>query len=214
MKIFCVILFIFLVFPAFSEQTEVAFFLFMPNSSNRFVNEAQARRQLDDIARNLLSRDLSQGQIHVGGYAADARNEIDPVELSRNRALFVIQELQRRGVPAFLFSDPVANGAVNIWGDNINETRRSQNRRVRILLDDIVIPAIVPTPEPVIQEPLPVQIPADQEPSLVLDPAANEQSAGKFLSCIICLILLVLFLITLFFLIREIMSFTRRKIII
>ena len=223
MKIFCVLLFIFLVFPVFSEQTEIAFFLFMPNSSNRFINEGQARINLDNAARNLLARNLSQGQIHVGGYAADARNDIDPVELSRNRALFVIQELQNRGVPQYVFSSPTAYGSVDLWGNNLNERQRSQNRRVIILLDNTVLPPASPepaptpappTPEPVVQEPLPAPEPAAQESALVPGSEAAEETRVNFMSCIVCILLLILFFITLFFLIREIMFLSRRKIII
>jgi len=96
---------IFLLFAGFSafgqgqgpEQEEIDYLLFLPNSSDLFVNEEQALAQLDNMAKFLLSRDIAPGQINVYGYAAFAANDIDPIHLSRNRALFVINELQKRG---------------------------------------------------------------------------------------------------------------------
>jgi hypothetical protein len=87
------------------------------------------------VAKYLVERNLSPGQIHVDGYAAVAANDIDSGILSRERALFVINELQKRGVPERLFTDPVAFGSVDIWGSSVDENERSQNRRVRIFLD-------------------------------------------------------------------------------
>ena len=137
----------FLGFAAFGdtdEQEEIDFLLFFPNSSDRFVNENQAMIQLDNLAKYLTGRNLASGQIYVYGYAAAALNNIEPVNLSRDRALFVINELQKRGVPKDLFSDPVGHGSVDLWGSNINEEGRSPNRRVRILLDgNLLTPQIV-----------------------------------------------------------------------
>lgn len=124
-------------FPAFGNdgEQEVDFLLFMPDSSNRFVNQDEEMIHLDNIARYLKSRNLRPGQIHVHGYAAAAKNDIDPVDLSLERARFVISELQRRGVPGNLFSEPTAHGDVDLWGGNLDEEDRTPNRRVRIMLD-------------------------------------------------------------------------------
>jgi hypothetical protein len=118
-----------------NRQEEVDFLLFMPNSGNRFVNEDQASVQLDNLARYLSSKNLAPGQIIVYGYAAFAQNNIGSVDLSKERALFVMNELQERGVSKDLFSDPVGYGSVYLWGNNANEDDRKFNRRVRILLD-------------------------------------------------------------------------------
>lgn len=123
-----------LIFGDAGEQ-EIDFLLFLPDSSDRFVNEGQERIHLDNAARYLLRRNLYPGQIQVHGYAASVKNDIDPVNLSRDRALFVMNELQKRGVPAYLFSEPVAHGEVELWGSNIAEEDRNPNRRVRILLE-------------------------------------------------------------------------------
>jgi len=124
--------------PAFGDagEQEICFLLFSPNSSNRFMDEEQEMIHLDKLAAYLLSRNLTPGQIHVHGYAAAAKNDIDPRDLSMERAFFVISELQRRGVPEYLFSHPEAHGEVDIWGSNIGEHDKSPNRRVRIMLGD------------------------------------------------------------------------------
>ena len=87
------------------------------------------------MAQYLLNKNLNPGQIIVYGYAASAPNDIKSVDLSRERALTVINELQKRGVSKELFADPVGYGAVYLWGGNTNENDRKFNRRVRVLLD-------------------------------------------------------------------------------
>lgn len=132
-------------------QEEIDFLLFMPNSSNQFVNEDQAGNQLDYLAAYLLSRNLVPAQICVYGYSAVAVNDIEPVTLSRDRAFFVINELEKRGVPGELFSVPVAYGEVGIWGANTSEENRLPNRRVRILLDgNFITPDTLAAAEPAI----------------------------------------------------------------
>ena len=124
-------LFGFLAFAADGEELD--FLLFAPNSATAFANPAQARLQLDNLARYLTGRNLFPRQIQVHGYAAAAKNDIEPVELSRARAFHVMMELQRRGVPLYLFADPVSHGEVNLWGTA--EGGGNLNRRVRIALD-------------------------------------------------------------------------------
>jgi len=129
--IFCV----FLIFGDNDKREEVDFLLFKPNSSNRFVNEEQAFIQLNKLALYLSNKNLLPGQIIVCGYAAYAPNDVKSVDLSKERALTVIEELQKRGISKELFADPVGYGAVYLWGNNTNENDRKLNRRVRILLD-------------------------------------------------------------------------------
>ena len=189
---FFLILFIFVGFFVFSdanEQEEIDFLLFYLNSSSRFVNEAEAAKQLDNLANYLKSRELASGQIIVHGYAANADNDIDPVKLSRDRALFVINELQRRGVAGNLFSEPVGYGAVNLWGRNTNEQERIPNRRVIILIDGSII-----TPEIIMAEP--VKEPEPIQPVIVPEPTAKKAPI-KFPWWIFLLLLLLLLLILL-----------------
>ena len=131
----------FIGFAAFGDEQEIDFLLFAPDSSNRFVNQEQEMIHLDNLAKYLLDRNLIPGQIHVHGYAATVKNDIDPMGLSRDRALFVISELQRRGVPYYLFAEPTAHGEVDFWGSNLAEVGRNPNRRIRIMLDDHYLPA-------------------------------------------------------------------------
>jgi hypothetical protein len=126
------------VFAVDDNREEVDFLLFAPDSSNQFVNADQANTQLDSLAQYLLHKNISPGQIIVYGYAAYAPNDIKADDLAKERALFVINQLQKRGVSKELFSDPVAYGTVYQWGDNTDENARKLNRRVRVLLDSVV----------------------------------------------------------------------------
>jgi hypothetical protein len=148
-------------FAQTGDQEEIDFLLFLPNSDNQFADDAQAMTHLDTVAHYLKGRDILPGRIYVYGYAADVANEIDPILLSKNRALFVMQELQKRGIANNLFADPVGYGHVDLWGDNTDEPDRSPNRRVRILVENIILtPAIVAEPE-VIIEPVETAEPAE-----------------------------------------------------
>ena len=154
MKKFCLALLIialagFSIFADTDAHEEIDFLLFLPDSGNQFVDEDQALVHLDNLAAYLIRRNPAPGQILVAGYTAMVDNSIDSLELSMERAIFVRNELQRRGVPGSLFSDPVAYGAVDLWGSTADEEGRSPNRRVRILLDGIIItPAAVEPPAP------------------------------------------------------------------
>jgi len=139
----CLFLVLGMAFGETAEQEELDHLLFMPNSSSRFVNENNAVLQLDNLANYLKDRNLHSGQIHILGYAADVTNSIDSFDLSAERALFVINELNKRGLPKDVFADPVGYGAVNLWGSNVSEAARSPNRRVRIMLDgELLVPEV------------------------------------------------------------------------
>jgi len=140
------ILFTIIGFTIFSDngeisgtQEEIDFLLFLPNSSSQFVDEEQAMIHLDNVARYLMSMNINPGQIRVDGYAAAAANDIDSLDLSMERALYVVNELQKRGIPDFLFTDPQAFGEVDFWGNNVNENEKIPNRRARILLSGHVL---------------------------------------------------------------------------
>jgi hypothetical protein len=182
-------LLVFVVFFVFCEpenQEEIDYLLFLPNSGSQFVNEAQAAIQLDDLAKYLLGRGLAPGQIYVYGYSAFAVNDIDPLNLSRERALFVISELQRRGVPGNLFSDPVGYGAVDLWGGNTNEEDRIPNRRVRVVLDGNTV-----TPETIKDSGSEIIILSYDEKERSRE-AAKEKSGFKFPWLLLLLLLLLI----------------------
>ena len=197
MKKLCLLLILmtffgFLAFGETGEQEEVDFLLFLPNSGNQFVNEEQAMIQLDNLAEYLGDRNLSPGQIFVYGYAADVANDIEPVNLSRDRALFVINELQKRGVLKELFSDPVAYGPVDIWGSNADEANRSPNRRVRIMLDGNFL-----TPAPQAAAVSEIIISSNDNVK------AEEKSNNKFPWIILLLLLLIALLIAMIALLSK-----------
>jgi len=152
LKKFSIVLFL-LVFSGLAlfgepaEQEEIDYLLFLPNSSDGFVNAEQARIQLDNTARYLKGRSLVPGQVIVYGYAAFSLIDIDPIDISNQRALFVIDELYKRGIPRNLFADHVGHGSVYLWGSNSSEEDRVPNRRVRILIDGTLItPEIIAAP--------------------------------------------------------------------
>ena len=182
---FVFILCVFIGSFAFSETNaheEVDYLLFMPNSSNQLANEEQAMIHLDNVARYLMDRNLSPGQIHVHGYTAVAVNDIDSLDLSRDRAFFVIFELQKRGIPETLFADPVAYGEVDFWGSNIDEDERGPNRRVRILLDGHVLTSdTIETFDPII----------DSDEEIVQEEPENDESTSKFPWLLLLLIPLI-----------------------
>jgi hypothetical protein len=139
------------VFGAPADTEEIDFLIFLPNSGNLFADEAQAMTDLDNVARYLKGRDISPGQIYVYGYVANVINDrdIDPIQLSINRARFVIQELQKRGIARELFAAPVGHGAVDLWGNNTDEPETSPNRRVRILLENVILTQALVNAEPI-----------------------------------------------------------------
>jgi cbb3-type cytochrome oxidase subunit 3 len=199
---------------AFSEPEnpeEIDHLLFLPDESRQFVNEAEAMIQLDNLARYLLGKNLNSGQIYVYGYAAFAVNDVDPVNLSRDRALFVIGELQRRGVSRNLFSDPVGHGSVSLWGRNTDEDDRSPNRRVRVILDGNIVtpetikePATIPETLETIKESEPeivISSADDREP--VSQEAAAEKSGAKFPLWLLFLLLLLVLIAALIYLLSR-----------
>jgi hypothetical protein len=207
-KLSLVSLFLFFItlfaFGAPENPEEIDHLLFLPDESRLFVNEAEAMIQLDNLARYLLGKNLASGQIYVYGYAAFAENDVDPVNLSRERALFVTGELQRRGVSRNLFSDPVGHGSVSLWGRNTDEEDRSPNRRVRVILDgNIVTPEIINEPE-IIKESEPeivISSADDREP--VSQEAATEKSGAKFPLWLLFLLLFLALIAALIYLLSR-----------
>jgi len=200
MKKLCLVsVFIFIGFLAFGaeEQEEIDFLLFLPNSDSQFVNNERAMVQLDNLAKYFTGRELTPGQIYVYGYAAFAENDIEPVNLSRERARFVISELQRRGVPQNLFSAPIGQGSVDLWGNNAEEEDRSPNRRVRVMLDGAIItPQTVKAAEPEIQITI-----IEEEP--VIQETTTDESSSKFPWWILLLLALLALLLLLFLLLKK-----------
>ena len=173
------VLFVCIGFWAFGDsekQEEIDYLLFLPDSSSQFVNEEQAMVQLDNLAKYLIDKELIPGQIYVYGYAAFAENDIEPVNLSRDRALWVVNELQKRGAPYLLFADAVGHGSVDLWGSNTDEEGRSPNRRVRVVLDNKVLtPETFKAAEPEIKI-----ASADKDEAPIRQESAIDESGAKF----------------------------------
>ena len=183
-KISFLVIFAFICLSAFADtgtQEEVDFLLFLPNSGSQFADEGQAMVHLDNVASYLMGRNPGFGQIHVAGYTAVAVNDIDSMALSMERALFVIHELQNRGLPRELFADPVAYGEVDLWGSNADENERSPNRRAIILIDGQVLTPVAMAPVESYVEP------AREEP-------VTDRSGSRFPWWLLLLLLPLLFL--------------------
>jgi hypothetical protein len=208
MKKLC-LLSVFIVFfclSAFCETEEVDFLLFLPDSDDEFVNGEQAEKQLDNLAEYLKGRNLIPGQILVYGYAADFVNATDPIDISRARAIFVINKLKERGVSGDLFAEPVAYGGVSLWGNNENDEDRSPNRRVRILLDGIFLtPATIQPVEPEVQITAVEEETAEEEiaEEEVTQAAVTGKACSIFPWILLPLLLLLLLAALLFFLFRK-----------
>jgi hypothetical protein len=184
-----------LAFTDTGEQEEVDYLLFALNSSNRFENEGQASIQLDNLASYLKGKNLNPSQINVYGYSAFAANDIDPLILSRERALFVINELQKRGVSRELFSDPVGYGSVDLWGSNTTEEDKVPNRRVRVVLDgNVITPATIQAIEPIIEpvvEPV-IESPIAEKEAVITQESPQSKQKAQFPWWLILLALLAI----------------------
>jgi len=112
------------------EEQESDFLVFIHDSSMLFSKEEEAKKQLDIMAKYLNGRDLIPGQITICGY----RTVLDDYSerISRDRAFFVMNELQKRGVSEEFFSEPK---------DNIEDDENSNAFAwsVKILLDGNVL---------------------------------------------------------------------------
>jgi hypothetical protein len=202
MKRLYLVLFILTGFLAFgdTEEQEVDYLLFLPNSGNEFVDQEQAMLQLDNMANYLKGRNLVPGQIHVYGYSANFANDIDSVTISRDRALFVISELEKRGVANDLFAAPVGRGEADTWGYNPEEydMGRGPNRRVIVMLDgNAVTPQIMQEVEPEldIEETVVEETFVEETVVTVVKEDSTEKQKSKFPWWIFLLILLLLLLL-------------------
>ena len=216
MKKFSIVIFL-LVFSGLAlfgepaEQEEIDYLLFLPNSSDGFVNVEQARIQLDNTARYLKGRSLAPGQVIVYGYAAFSLIDIDPIDISNQRALFVIDELYKRGIPRNLFADHVGHGSVYLWGSNSSEEDRVPNRRVRILIDGTLItPEIIAAPniaDTMLEDKIKINAEVEKPVKQKAVKEKKEKSDFKFPWWLLLLLLIPL----LFLLLRELKNKKREE---
>ena len=189
-----------LLLPVFGQnrgQEEIGYLLFLPNSSG-FMNESQAMSQLDTFAANLKAKNLEPGQIHVRGYCAVAANRVEPVNLSLLRAISVVNELKKRGIPGDRFSGPQGMGEVDTWGNNSTDAEKTPNRRVIISVDGIIAAAVLPAPAPT---PTPVPTPAPAPAAVAQTTASTQNTATDSGNGIPWYLWLLLLLLIIFFII-------------
>jgi outer membrane protein OmpA-like peptidoglycan-associated protein len=99
------------------------------------MSEGDYAERMDAIASDIKAAlaESPERTVILIGFAARIGNESAELNLSRNRAARVQQELVKRGVPAGNLQI-VRGGGTAEWGDNRNEQGRKANRVVRILL--------------------------------------------------------------------------------
>ena len=121
--------------------------------------DAPARRRLDTVLA-YMKDDPTVHRIELDGHSDNSGNRLTNRDLSRRRALAVMDYLKAQGVPEEQI-------AVRFHGEqyplvpNTNNANRARNRRVNIHLDRVAEqkPAIAPTAAPAIA-PTPAPVPA------------------------------------------------------
>jgi hypothetical protein len=118
-----------------SETKEIGYIIFTPDSVV-FENEFEAKELLDQYTKSINEISSKERQIHINGYTAIFNNEIDPHELSTDRANIILNELLLRGISSERFDIIKGNGETNNWGNNNISENRKPNRRVTISIDE------------------------------------------------------------------------------
>ena len=120
--------------------------------------DAQARRRLDTVLA-YMKADPSVNRVELDGHSDNSGNRLTNRDLSRRRALAVMDYLKAQGVPEEQI-------AVRFHGEqyplvpNTNNANRARNRRVNIHLDRVAEqkPAVAPTAAPA-TAPIPAPVP-------------------------------------------------------
>jgi len=131
------LLIIFLLVSSFSygqtsTETEAANLFFPRNISNKFINETEANKILNQIATDFSKKAPSNIRIKIIAYAADTPNEFDAWVLSKERAEFIQNELVILGIDKKNI-EITGSGPTNKWGNNEYEEERQPNRRATII---------------------------------------------------------------------------------
>ncbi|MDR7024898.1 flagellar protein MotY [Pseudomonas peli] len=109
-----------------------------------------------DIILSFLKADPSVNRIQLDGHADNGGNRLTNRDLSRRRALAVMEYLKANGIPAEQITMRFHGERYPVAPNN-NEANRAKNRRVTILLDRVPEAAVPPAPA---AEPAPAD-PAD-----------------------------------------------------
>lgn len=133
-----------------SETKEIGYIIFAPDTAI-FENEVEAKILLDQYAKKINDIPSYDRQIHINGWTAIFDNDIDPIQLSTDRANVVLNELKLRGISEERLDIAKGNGGTSIFGNNNTPEERKLNRRVIISIDEISViqakvePANVPS---------------------------------------------------------------------
>jgi len=112
-----------------------------------------------DIILSFLKADPSVNRIQLDGHADNGGNRLTNRDLSRRRALAVMEYLKANGIPAEQITMRF-HGERYPVAPNTNEANRAKNRRVSILLDRVPEAAVPPATEPA-PTPAPAAEPAE-----------------------------------------------------
>ena len=98
-----------------------------------------------DIILSFLKADPSVNRIQLDGHADNGGNRLTNRDLSRRRALAVMEYLKANGIPAEQITMRFHGERYPVAPNN-NETNRAKNRRVTIMLDRVPEAAVPPAP--------------------------------------------------------------------
>ncbi|MGB4075894.1 flagellar protein MotY [Pseudomonas sp.] len=110
------------------------------------VLEPLAQAKLD-IILSFLKADPSVNRIQLDGHADNGGNRLTNRDLSRRRALAVMEYFKANGIPAEQITMRF-HGERYPVAPNTSEANRAKNRRVSILLDRVPEAAVPPAAEP------------------------------------------------------------------
>lgn len=138
--------------------------------------DAQAKRRLDTVLA-YMKADPSVNRVELDGHSDNSGNRLTNRDLSRRRALAVMDYLKAQGVPEEQIT-------VRFHGEqyplvpNTNNANRARNRRVNIHLDRVAEqkPAVSPTAAPA---PVPASTPVPPPAAAPAPTAASGTPAAK-----------------------------------
>ncbi|WP_346832308.1 OmpA family protein [Pseudomonas abietaniphila] len=138
--------------------------------------DAQAKRRLDTVLA-YMKADPSVNRVELDGHSDNSGNRLTNRDLSRRRALAVMDYLKAQGVPEEQITLRF-HGEQYPLVPNTNNANRARNRRVNIHLDRVAEqkPAVAPTAAPA---PVPASTPVPPPTAAPAPTAASGTPAAK-----------------------------------
>jgi len=138
--------------------------------------DAQAKRRLDTVLA-YMKADPSVNRVELDGHSDNSGNRLTNRDLSRRRALAVMDYLKAQGVPEEQITLRF-HGEQYPLVPNTNNANRARNRRVNIHLDRVAEqkPAVAPTAAPA---PVPAPTPVPPPTAAPAPTAASGTPAAK-----------------------------------